>query len=97
MTPTPFINETTFPAAKFSNIGTVLNLILPVLMIGAVLIFFVMIVRAGFTILLGAGKADELAKATKTIVTAIFGLLLVIASYTIVKIIGVIFNINIPL
>jgi hypothetical protein len=56
-----------------------------------------MIVRAGFTILLGAGKADELAKATKTIVTAIFGLLLVIASYTIVKIIGVIFNINIPL
>lgn len=97
MTPTPFINTTTFPAAKFANIGTILNLVLPLLMVGAVLIFFVMIVRAGLTILMGAGKPDEIAKATKTIIAAIFGLFLVIGSYIIVKLIGIIFKVEMPL
>lgn len=94
ITITPFINETSFPAAKFSDLGKILNLLLPLSGVVAALIFLVMILQAAFIILTGEGKPDNVAKAQKMLMFAVIGLLLVISAFVIVKLIGVIFNIQ---
>jgi len=91
---TPFINPTTFPAAKFANLGIILNLLLPLTGVGAVIIFLIMILQAAFTILTGEGKSDNIAKAQKTLMFAIIGLVIVISAFVIVRLIGVMFNIQ---
>lgn len=98
MDPTPFtINETTFPAAKFSSIGTIINLIVPTFMAGAAIIFLFMLIMAAYSIITGEGKPEAITKATKTATFAIIGLVVVLSAYLLVKLIGIIFKIELPL
>ncbi len=96
-TPTPFINPTTFPAAKFANLGVILNLLLPLAMLIGVGFFFIMIIRAAFTVLTGEGKPENMAKAQKILLFAFLGLIVVLISFAFIKLLGVLFNIPLPL
>ena len=91
------IGENNFPPAKISNLGKILNVILPLLQIGAALLFLVMLFRAAFTWITAGDKAENIAKAQKMMVFAVIGLLIVAFSFLFVKIIGYMLNINLPL
>lgn len=90
------INPTTFAPAKISNLGTILNVILPLLQVGAGLLFLVMLLQAGFTWITAGDKAENLANARKRIMFAIIGLLIVVLSFVFVKILGYMLQINMP-
>jgi|GEM_PF-1279493 len=93
-TPTPFINETSFPTARIGNISTLLNVIIPLLSLGAGLLFLIVTFQAAFKYLTSEGKAEEIAKAQKTIIWGVVGLVVVISAYILVKIISMILNIQ---
>ena len=93
-TPTPFVNATSFPAARIVDISTLLSVIIPLLTLGGGLLFFVIILQAAFKYLTSEGKPEEIAKAQKTLIWAIIGLVVVICAYTFVKIIAMILNIQ---
>jgi len=93
--PTPFtINPTTFPAARFDSIGKIVNLLLPLAMLGGVLLFLVVIIQAAFIFLTSEGKAEKANKARDMFIFAIIGLVVVLSAYILVKLIALIFNIQ---
>ncbi|MFZ6035265.1 MAG: hypothetical protein ACOYUB_03935 [Patescibacteria group bacterium] len=82
------IDESTFPAAKYSNLGILLNVALPLVMAGAGLIFLSMMLMGAFNIITHGDQPDALKKAYSTMTFAVVGLLIVIASFLIVRVIG---------
>lgn len=97
-TTTPFIiNETSFPPAKIATFAHLLNVILPLLTIGAALLLLIMLIYGGFSWITSGDNPESLKKAQKTITFAIFGLIVVILSYLAVKLISIIFNIQTPI
>ncbi len=90
------INPNNFAPAKVSNLGTILNVFLPLLQGGAALIFLVMLLKASFTWITAADKSENLAKAQKQIIFAIIGLLIVVLSFVIVRIIAYFLRVNLP-
>lgn len=91
------INPENFAPAKISNLATILNVILPLLQVGAALIFLVMLLQAAFAWITAGDKAENLAKARKMMIFAVIGLLIVVLSFVLVKIIGYMLKINMPL
>ena len=84
------INPTSFPAAKIVNIGQVVNLVLPLALTGAGLIFLAVLLFAAFNILTHGDNPEALKKAYGSIATAVMGLFIVIISYLVVRLLGVI-------
>jgi hypothetical protein len=91
------INPSTFAPAKITNLGTILNVILPLLQAGAALLFLATLLQAGFIWITAGDKPENIAKARKKIFFAIIGLLIVVLSFVFVKIIGYMLQINMPL
>lgn len=83
-----------FRVAKFSNVASLVNLFSPILITGGAVLFLVMLIMAGFNVLTAEGQPEKLQKAQKTFMFAIAGLLIVISSYLIVKLLGVVLNIQ---
>ena len=83
------IDSTSFPAAKVINIGQIVNLALPLALTGAGLIFLAITLFAAFNILTNGDNPDALKKAYASITTAVVGLIIVIASYLVIKLLGV--------
>jgi branched-subunit amino acid transport protein AzlD len=77
-----------FAPAKFTNIATFLNIILPMLTLGAGIIFLVVIIMASFNILTHGDKPDIIKKSQATFGLAVLGLILVIISFLAVNLIG---------
>lgn len=96
-TPTPFINPTNFAPARFGNFGSIINLIVPIIMIGSALGFLIMLIMAAFAIITGEGKPEAMTKATKIATSAIIGLAVVLSAFILIKLIGFIFKIDLPL
>jgi hypothetical protein len=84
------INSTSFPAAKFSNIGMLLNVALPLVMAGAGLMFLVMLLMAAFRIITHGDQPEMIKKAYSSMTYAVIGLIVVIASFLAVRVIGAI-------
>jgi hypothetical protein len=84
------INPTSFPAAKIGNVGQIVNLALPLAMTGAGLIFLFVTLNAAFNILKNGDNPDALKKAYASIMYAVIGLFIVIASYLVIQLLGVI-------
>ena len=85
------------PIAKFATIGHLVNVILPLLIIGAAILLLVMLLYGGFSWITAGGNPENLGKAQKTMTFAIIGLAIVILSFVVVKLITNIFNIEAPL
>lgn len=84
----------TFRVAKYSNVASLINIFSPILITGGALLFLVMILMAGFDVITAEGSAEKISKAQKTFMFAIVGLLIVISSYLIVKLLGVMLGIQ---
>jgi len=84
------IDPTTFPAAKIGNIGQITNLALPLALTGAGLIFLFITLNAAFSILRNGDNPDALKKAYAAITNAVLGLIIVIVSFLVVRLLGVI-------
>lgn len=89
------INQDSFPAAKVSKIGDIVNLALPLALTGAGLIFLVILLRAAFDIMTNGDNPDALKKAYGSIGTAVLGLIIVIASFLAIQLLGVVLKTNI--
>lgn len=81
--------------SEYSGAGNLINNILPNVYIAGGLIIFFMIVFGGFTIISNAGNPDKIKDGTKTITSAIMGLLVLFASYWIIQIIQVVTGVRI--
>jgi len=96
------INATTIPTlvpvyGKVTSISSLINLIFPLAIVGAALIFLVTTLYGAFTWLTAGSETKNVQKAQKIFIFSILGLVIVIVSYVAVKLIGVILNINLPL
>mgnify|MGYP000008683568 CR=1 FL=1 len=91
------IGPTNFIPSKIADIGTLLNILLPLLMIGGAAILFVMLMIGGFRWLTAGDNPESVKQAQQTLTYAVFGLLVVFLSYLGVKLLAVILNINIPI
>ena len=89
------IDSTSFPAAKVAKVSDLMNLALPLAMIGAGLIFLVITLKAAFDILTNGDNPDVLKKAYTAITTAVIGLIIVVASYLAIQLLGVVLKTNI--
>lgn len=98
MTPTPFIvNATSFPAARIATFASLLNIILPLLTIGAALLLLVMLLYGAFSWITAGDNIENIKKGQKILTYAVFGMIIVVLSYAMVKLIATIFNINAPI
>jgi hypothetical protein len=82
-------------ASEYTGVGSIINNVLPnVYIAGGVIIFF-MIIIGGFTIISNAGDTHKIQEGSKTITSAIIGLLVLFGSYWIIQIIQVITGVSI--
>ncbi|MFZ2199752.1 MAG: hypothetical protein WAV40_03110 [Microgenomates group bacterium] len=79
----------------YTGVGDLINNVLPNVYTAAGLIIFFMIIFGGFTIISHAGDSSKIQEGTKTITSAIIGLLVLFASYWIIQIIQVITGVQI--
>lgn len=91
------INENNFAPAKISSIATLMKLILPFLMAGAGLFFLIILLKSAFRLLTAGDNKEVVTKTKRTIVFAVLGLILIISSFLLVRIIGMILKIQLPL
>lgn len=82
-------------AQEYTSTSDLLNNIIPNVYIAGGLVIFFMILFGGFTIIANAGNKDKIADGTKTITSAIIGLLVLFASYWIIQIIQVVTGVSI--
>lgn len=85
-----------YPLTKIGTIASILNLALPLLMILGTIIFLCMLLWAAFSWITAGGDPKNLEKVQKTITYAIMGLVVILVSYTAVKLVGRILNIQLP-
>lgn len=93
------LNATTLPtyfppARSFTTIGGLVNLLVSLLVFGAGIIFLVMLMYAGFKVLTGGGDPEKIVEARNIATYAVVGLLFILSSYLIVRIIGYIFQVD---
>lgn len=85
------------PLSKFGNLADILNLVVPVLTVGAGLLFLAALFYGGYTIMTAGGEPKLVQKAQQVIKFAIIGLVIVIVSFLAVKLIEIVFSIDLPL
>lgn len=81
--------------ATYPNTSSLINNLLPNVYIAGGIIIFFMILFGGFTIISNAGNTDKIKDGTKTITSAIMGLLVLFASYWIIQLIQVVTGLSI--
>lgn len=88
------IDSTTFPAAKVTTVSQLMNVALPLTLAGAAMIFLAILLYAAFHILTNGDNPDVLKKAYASMTTAVIGLVIVIASFLAVRLIGAMLQTN---
>lgn len=81
-------DESVNPIAKFASVATILNIVIPIITIGAGLVLLVMLLYAGFTYTTAGGDPEKLQTARKTIIFSIIGLIIIVAAFLAVNIIN---------
>lgn len=85
------------PLAKYGDIATIVNVVVPVLFIGAALVFLFALFYGGYTIITAGGEPKNIERAQSIIKYAVIGLFIVLASFVTMKVIETVLNINLPL
>lgn len=91
------IDPTIFPpAGSFPTIASLVNTIIPNILVIAGIVFFIIFVSAGFQ-LLAAGQVDpqKLEKTRKTMTDGLIGFIIIVIAYWLVIIIGKVTGVNI--
>lgn len=89
-----FSQSGTFAPAQFNTIGKLMNIILPLLTLGGALVFLVMCLYGAFMILTGGDSPEKIKKGQQTLAFAGIGLVVVMAAFLVVKLVGLILGIN---
>jgi len=89
------IDENIFTPAKYTNLATIINVILPFLTLGAALIFLVMALYGAFVWVTSGGSQENLTKAQKIFTSSVIGFVIVIFAFVFIKLIGYILKVNI--
>ncbi len=86
------------PAKNFSDIGSLVNVLLPNVMVIAGILIFIFVIGSGFMLIQSAGSGDAQAteSAKKAFTASIIGFLLIFSAYWIVQIVKFITGINVP-
>lgn len=88
------INQDNFAPAKFTTIASLLNVILPtVILVVAILVLLYMLYGA-FLWITGGDNAEQIKKAHNSITFAAIGFAIVVLSFIIVKVVSYILNIQ---
>ncbi len=90
------INEDVFAPAKFTSFASLLNVVIPTLLLVAAFAFLVMFFWAGTRLLTAGGNKEAVDMAKKTITYAVFGLAIIFLSYLAIQLMTYIFNIQVP-
>ena len=92
------LSDTTVnPLAKFGDLGGILNVVIPTLILGAALIFLGALLYGGYTIITAGGEPKNLQKAQSIMKYALIGLIIVVLSFLLTKVIEILLNIDLPL
>jgi|SRR3989344_202118 len=87
------------PSTRFTNFGVLpadlLSTLLTFAIVGAGLFFFVRLISAGYGYLTNAGDQNKIQNASKELINAVIGLLLIISSFFIIQIIQTTLGVNI--
>lgn len=86
-----------FEPAKFANIGSFLNVVIPLILLIAALLFLGMFFWAGARFITAGDNKETVDTAKKTITYAISGLAIIFLSYLGIKLLSFFFNIQSPL
>jgi len=89
--------ESVNPLAKFSNIASIANVIVSLFIILASLAFVFIMLSGAYTFMTSGGDAEKVKQSQKTFKFAVIGMLVVLVSFLIVKLIEFIFKITLPL
>jgi len=92
-----FSNTDINPVAKFSTIGSFVNIIVPVLMLVGGLITLTMLLLGAYKYLTSEGNPEKISKAQSTLLYAVLGLFLIVASFILTKVIGWVLQVDMPL
>ena len=92
-----FADPNNNPVAKISSLGSILNILIPFMTVGAALIFLTMLIVGAFTYITSGDNAEGVKKAQATMSSAIFGLIIVVSAYLIAKLISWFFKIELPI
>lgn len=85
------------PLAKFSDLSVILNVVIPTLVIGSGVMFLGALLYGGFTIITAGGEPKNIQKAQSIMKYALIGLLIVVLSFLMMKMIEVVLNVDLPL
>ncbi len=88
-------NENVNPLAKFGNLASIVNLIVPLLMSGAAVVFFVMLLIGSYTYITSAGDTEAVKKAQKLFKFSLFGFGIVLVSFLAVRVLEIILQVDI--
>ncbi len=83
------------PSNPDVSLGKLVSRLIMFAIIVAGLIFFVQIISAGFSFLTSAGDSAKIQSATKNLLTAVIGLLVVISAFFLAQIIQFVFGVQI--
>lgn len=85
------------PIARLSDIGTLINILSPLLMVGAALLFGGMLLLMAYKWMTAGSDQEQVAQARNIGTYAVLGLVIVLVAYLLVKIIGFVLGIEIPI
>ena len=85
------------PLAKFGNLAVIINVVVPVVFIGAALTFLIALFYGGYTIITAGGDTKLVEKAQSIIKYAVVGMILVLASFVTMRVLEIVLNIDLPL
>ena len=91
-----YIRQIFPPAQHFGTIGDIVNVIVPTLLGGAGLIFFLMMIYAGFLYIGSQGNPETIKKIQKLLTWAVVGFVLTITSFIFVRFLFYLFNLTAP-
>lgn len=89
--------ESVNPLARFSDIASIANVAVSLFIILAALSFVFIMLTGAYTYLTAGGDAEKVKQAQKTFKFAIIGMIVVFASFLIVKLIEFVLRIDLPL
>jgi len=89
-----FSNKQKFVFAKFDSIATIVNIMTPLFMIVGGFMCLGMLLFGAFQYLTAGDSAEKVKKAQATLMYAVLGLIIMVSSYTLVKIIAFVFKVQ---
>lgn len=81
--------------SKFTDIGSIITQLLPIIFVLAGLVLFIFLIIGGFGLLASGGSPDKMKAAQGKITSAVIGFVIIFISYWLIRIIEIMLGISI--